>query len=292
MSQWCRIYQLADVHIHPDETPNELIEHLHGLNDHCGFPSNEEKERNIQYCFVCALSDSDLVHKLLALKLTATMSEMLELCHTHIAISDNMSTTGLTGSKTVDAICQQKQQHHHQHHHQQKSHTTSTAQHTCNNCTKSHVPSRSSCPAKDSVCSRCGCIGHWWPCCRSSGGPQAIKKLEGTEKKHGDHHHNCQQHGHRQTDMVDVGEDYNPQLDEVNMTRVTLQNDDEWLGANPKYITIADIDTNMKTEAFTTVKMPADIGPNWLEKYAARSIPTQVVTSCPSVYSRSYFPSD
>ena len=91
MSQQCRIYQLEDVHIHPGETPSELIECLHGLADHCGFVSDKEKERNIQNCLVHALSDSDLVYKLLTQKLTATISEMLELCCTHIAISDNMS---------------------------------------------------------------------------------------------------------------------------------------------------------------------------------------------------------
>ena len=129
MSQWCRIYQLEDFGIHTGETPNELVECLHGLNDHCGFPSDEEKDRNIQYCFVCSLSDSDIVNKLLILKLTATTSVMLELCCIYITISDNMSTIGLTGSKTVNAIHQQKQQHQWQQSQQQKSHTTSTAQH-------------------------------------------------------------------------------------------------------------------------------------------------------------------
>ena len=104
MSQWCRIYQLEDIWIHTSETPDELVEHIRGLADWCGFPSDEEKERNIQYCIIHALSDSDLVCKLLALKLTATTSKMLELCHMHIAISDNMNAMGLTGSKTVNAI--------------------------------------------------------------------------------------------------------------------------------------------------------------------------------------------
>ena len=110
VSQWCRIYQLEDVHIYPGETPDELVECICGLADQCGFPSSEEKERSIQYHFVHALSDSDLICKLLTLKLTTT-SEMLEFCHTHIAISDSMSAMGLAGSKTVNAICQQKQEH-------------------------------------------------------------------------------------------------------------------------------------------------------------------------------------
>ena len=161
MSQQCRIYQLEDVCICPGETPYELTECIHGLADQCGFPSNEEKERNIQYCFIHALSDSDVVCKLLALKLTATTSEMLELCCTHITISDNMNAMGPTGSKIVNAFCHQKQQHQWQQPQQQKSHTASTAQHTCSNCTKSHAPGRSSCPAKDSVYSGCGHTCHW-----------------------------------------------------------------------------------------------------------------------------------
>ena len=64
--------------------------------------------------------------------------------------------------------------------------------------------------------------------------------------------------------MVDVGADHNPQLNEVNMAGVTLQHGNEWLGADPEYIIIADTETNMRTEAFTTMQMPADIGPNWL----------------------------
>ena len=135
---------------------------------------------------------------------------MLELCCTHIAISDNMNTMGLTGSKSVNVICCQKQQHQWQWPQQQKPHTTSTAQHACSNCTKSHTPGRSSCPAKDSVCSFCGHTGHWQLHCRSSGGPQATRKPEGTEKKQGGCHPNHWQCGYRETDVVDVGADPQP----------------------------------------------------------------------------------
>ena len=98
---------------------------------------------------------------------------------------------------------------------------------TCNNCTKSCAPDRSSCLTKDSMCSRCGCTGNWQPHCRSSSGPQAIRKPEGTKKKQGGHCHNCQQCGYRRTDVVDVGEDYNSQLNEGNVAGVTLQHDHE-----------------------------------------------------------------
>ena len=100
-----------------------------------------------------------------------------------------------------------------------------------------------------------------------------FKKPEGTKKRQGGHHHNCQQCGHRWTDVVDVGEDYNPQLNEVNVARVTLQHDHEWPATHPEYITIADVDINTMTEAFTTMKMSADIGPNQLRKVCCKVDP-------------------
>ena len=45
----CRIYKLEETHIQPGESPDELVDRLGTLADHCNFPSEEEKERNIQY---------------------------------------------------------------------------------------------------------------------------------------------------------------------------------------------------------------------------------------------------
>ena len=61
----------------------------------CNFLAEEEKEWNVQYRFIRALSDKELIKKLLALNLMATTSKMLEVCHTHIAISDNLEAMGL-----------------------------------------------------------------------------------------------------------------------------------------------------------------------------------------------------
>ena len=44
VSQCCRIYQLEDVRIWVGESPDELIECLHALADHCNIPADEEKE--------------------------------------------------------------------------------------------------------------------------------------------------------------------------------------------------------------------------------------------------------
>jgi hypothetical protein len=38
----------------------------------------------------------------------------------------------------------------------------------CQNCDKWHAPSREACPAKDSICHGCECVGHWRRCCRKS----------------------------------------------------------------------------------------------------------------------------
>ena len=95
VSQCCRIYQLEDVHIWPGGSPDELVDHLWALADQCNFPTEEEKEQNVQYRFVRPLNDKELVKKLLALDLTATTSKMFEVCCTHIAISDNLEAMGL-----------------------------------------------------------------------------------------------------------------------------------------------------------------------------------------------------
>ena len=77
---------------------------------------------------VRALSDTDLIKKLLAMKIEATTAEMLAVCCTHIAIADNMSSMGLS-TKAVSAV--QKTM--------KKSSTHSTP---CGNCTKCHTPGR------------------------------------------------------------------------------------------------------------------------------------------------------
>ena len=106
VSQCCRIYQLEDIRIQAGESPDELVKCLHALADHCNFPTDEEKECNVQYFLIQALSDKDLVKKLLALDLKATTSKMLEVCWTHITISDNLDAMGLAGSKPIHAIHQ------------------------------------------------------------------------------------------------------------------------------------------------------------------------------------------
>ena len=58
---------------------------------------------HIQFWMVHALSNTDLIRKLLAMKIEATTAEMLAVCHTQIAIADNMSSMGLS-TKAVSAV--------------------------------------------------------------------------------------------------------------------------------------------------------------------------------------------
>ena len=67
--------------------------------------TSEKKEQNIKFCFVCTLSDSDLVHKPLALILTAMIYDILQVYHTHIASVNNMSVMGLSSPKSLNTIC-------------------------------------------------------------------------------------------------------------------------------------------------------------------------------------------
>ena len=106
-----------------------------------------EKERHIQFRMVHALSDTDLIRKLLAMKIEATTAEMLAVCHTHIAITDNMNSMGLS-TKAVSAV-------------QKMMKKASSHGNPCGNCTKCHTPGRDHCPAKDSTCHSCLKISHW-----------------------------------------------------------------------------------------------------------------------------------
>ena len=58
---------------------------------------------NFQFHLVCALTDSELIKKLLTLDLKATTAKMLKTCRTHIAIADNLNAMGLR-SKTAYAV--------------------------------------------------------------------------------------------------------------------------------------------------------------------------------------------
>ena len=69
-------------------------------------------------------SDKDLTRKLLVMKIQVTTAEILAVCHTHIAIADNMSSMGLV-AEAVHAV-------------QKTTKISFTKGHfsTCGNCTR------------------------------------------------------------------------------------------------------------------------------------------------------------
>ena len=209
----CRIYKLEETRIQPGESPDELVDCLRTLADHCNFPSEEEKERNVQYRLVRALDDRDLVKKLLALPIKETTAKMLEVCRTHIAINGEMEAMGLGGSKTVHAIQKgptRKGPTRRRHKPQQQQQPQQ--QHSCGNCTVQHTPGHASCPAKAAKCGACGKIGHWQRKCRTT------KRRQGTTGQ-------CQpqQNGRskpQQNRIHDVGTDADAHCDEVKVATV------------------------------------------------------------------------
>ena len=239
--QCCRIYQLEDVHIWPGESPDELVDCLWALADHCNFLTEEEKEQNVKYRFIRALNDKKLVKTLLALDLTAATSKMLEVCCTHIAISDNLAAMGLNQQKSVNVIQKQSKPHH-----GKKPQADSV--HSCGCCTKSQPPGQSSCPAREDKCQRCGKLWHWKPKCQSS--------HKGTQNKGHPH----QGKGGKPKKISEVGtDDYH--CDQVGVASV-LQAPSY---SDPNTIHISDVQIDAATEAFATVEMPAEIGPHQCE---------------------------
>ena len=191
-------------------------------------------------------------------------------------------------SKTVNAVnkwSQWPQSHPQQ---QQQKTLNPKNQDRFGNCTKSHAPGRASCPAKDSTCQSCGRIGHWDVRYWSSSGKlnDPIKMLPSGKQK--------------QTHTLDVGNDYDPQCDEVSVIAIDVHpHHSAWLGwkprhdharpgalspwvaqnayiativppismpypapGDPEHINLTAINIDALTKAWATVTMPAEIGPN------------------------------
>ena len=130
------------------------------------------------------------------MKIEATTAEMLAVCHTQIAIADNMSSMGLS-SKAVSTI-------------QKVQKRTSTS--TCGNCTKHHTLGHENCPAKNAICHKCKNTGHWSVKCRKSKKPVSGAK----QPQHSQKHPRYRPGGRKKTDEIDVSEE-NPNFDEVTI---------------------------------------------------------------------------
>ena len=124
------------------------------------------------------------------------------------------------------------------------------------------IPCTASCPAKDSTCWSCSRIGHWDIRCWSNSGKQKDpnKKPPRCEPKDGKQ---------KQTHTVDLGDDYDPQCDEVHVNTTAINID-------------------ALTKAWVSVTMPAGIGPNhhgslWCKVNTGASgnvIPLYVFANC------------
>ena len=171
--------------------------------------------------------------------------------------------------------------------------STPQNQHACGNCTKFNAPSRASYPAKDSTCWSGGRIGHWDVRCQNTSSKQRDpnKKPPRCGPKGGK-----QKHAH----TTDVGDDYDPQCNEVCVITIGAHpqhsaelgwkpGDDHarpsvlspWVAQNahsativppisipyptpsdPEHIIITAVNINALIEAWETVTMPTEIGPN------------------------------
>ena len=209
----CRIYKLKDTRIQPGETPDELVERLRTLADRCDFPSEEEKERNVQYRLVRALNDRELVKKLLALPIKEPTSKMLEVCRTHLAINGEMEAMGLGSSKPIHAVRRGNPKRSQQQK-PTKPQQQQQQQHSCGNCPFQHAPGRASCPAKDAKCRACGKTGHYKSKCRST------KKTQPTTGPHTPQHNRGTRPQQKQ--IHDVGTDDDPHYDEVRVTALDV----------------------------------------------------------------------
>ena len=232
VSQQCRIYQLEEIRIKAGETPDELVEQIWRLANRCNFPTDTEKERHIQFWMVHALSNTDLIRKLLAMKIEATTAEMFVVYHTHIAINRQHVFNGPINKKAVSAV-------------QKMMKKASSHGNPCGNCTKHHTPGREQGPAKDSTCHSCQKISHWKQKCRKSNKAKDAHKKPKSQTQH-------QYGGRERADEVGVSEG-GPAFDEV-MIHAWLANQKR--PEDLEKITLADISIDVMTEAFATVDMP------------------------------------
>ena len=100
---------------------------------------------------------------------------------------------------------------------------------------KSHSPGQSSCPVKDSLCNRCGKISPWKYKCHG----RELKKQQPNKRWK-------KQKSRGPPKKID-------EVDEIDVASIS---------ADPEHIQISDICIDAMTEAFATVQMPAQIGPN------------------------------
>ena len=118
------------------------------------FPQMWRRKDKYKFKWYMHWSDTDLIQKLLAMKIEATTAKMLAACWTHITIAKNMLLMGLA-TKAISTMQKSVKKH--------TSHGS-----PCSNCTKCHTPGREHYPAKDSTSHACQNVGYWKQKCRKS----------------------------------------------------------------------------------------------------------------------------
>ena len=214
---------------------------------------------------VCALSDKDLVKKLLTLDLTTTSAKMLKVCHTHIAIADNLNAMGLTGSKCVNEVwkqqpCQPMPQ---------KSHPLLLVTPNIPVVTApSHMHLEDPPAPLKTTCKDCRFKSHWQPRCQSGGLlPKTKDSLLGVLRT--PLQGLTQSKKIKKTNTVDVWDDYEPQCHEVDVPDMAFYalphakwpTSDPYHLRNTELTAIRDVSIDALTEAYVTVQMPAQILP-------------------------------
>ena len=139
---------------------------------------------------VHALSDTNLIRKLLTMKIEET-TDMLAVCQMHIAIVYTMSSMSLA-TKTTSTVQKSVKK--------QTSHSS-----PCGNCTTPHSRKR----AKDPTCHTCQNVGHWKQKCRKS------NKAKDSNKKSKSQIHRPPG-GRKRADEVGVS-DGDPAFDEITI---------------------------------------------------------------------------
>ena len=167
------MYDLEAIRKKKDETAKELVAHICQMaaRARIGDGSTAAIEFEVQRRFIRAITDDEieLRRRLLAAPLTATTNELLTIAESYYAVERGAQQMSSSDTKSVNAVHtgkpyrkgQSKQT-------QRKPQNVSD----CGNCTKKHKPGRANCPARGSVCNKCGHTGHWQAKCRG-GAPLA-----------------------------------------------------------------------------------------------------------------------
>ena len=206
---------------------------------HIGDGSTAAIEFKVQHRFIRTITDDEieLRCRLLAAPLTVTTNELLTIAESYYAVEHGAKQMSSSGTKSVNAVRTGKP-----YGKGQSKLTQRIPQNVsdCGNCAKKHKPGHAYCPARESVCNKCGHTGHWQANCRGVAPPHRQSDKTKPTRRH------RQQGKKGRTDLVDLDE-YDSQYDEIDLHTVN-DNLDE--------IKVDNMVEPQKTEAYTIVHLP------------------------------------